>query len=47
MHVFLVQVEFEAIRGSSYFADIALDDIDFQEMPCGEPCRFAIGRRAS
>ena len=29
------QVEFEAIRGSSYFADIALDDIYFQEMPCG------------
>ncbi|CAB3997633.1 MAM and LDL-receptor class A domain-containing 2-like, partial [Paramuricea clavata] len=29
------QVEFEAIRGPSYHADIALDDIYFRETPCG------------
>ncbi|XP_028414604.1 MAM and LDL-receptor class A domain-containing protein 2-like, partial [Dendronephthya gigantea] len=29
------QVEFEAIRGRSFYSDMALDDIHFTEMPCG------------
>ncbi|XP_028412231.1 MAM and LDL-receptor class A domain-containing protein 1-like [Dendronephthya gigantea] len=29
------QVEFEAIRGRSFYSDMALDDIHFKEMPCG------------
>lgn len=29
-------MEFEAIRGPSYKADIGLDDIYFHDMPCGK-----------
>ncbi|XP_028407315.1 uncharacterized protein LOC114529947 [Dendronephthya gigantea] len=33
--VHATQVEFEAIRGRSFYSDMALDDIHFTEMPCG------------
>jgi hypothetical protein len=35
-------VEFEAIRGPSYHADIALDDIYFRETPCGKTIEIAL-----
>jgi hypothetical protein len=34
-------VEFEAIRGPSYHADIALDDIYFRKTPCGKTIEIA------
>ena len=34
-------MEFEAIRGPSYHADIALDDIYFRETPCGKTIEIA------
>lgn len=34
------QVEFEAVRGSSFRSDIALDDISFEESPCCKSVRF-------
>ena len=40
----MFKVEFEAIRGRSFYSDMALDDIHFLEMPCGKSVHSGINR---
>lgn len=40
IYVFRSQVVFEAVRGSSFRADMGLDDISFKESPCCKQMHF-------